>query len=130
MSLQLSDKTKISLGEFVFDHLEGIAASHGISDRFLKLFRIEMSGKLARLSHCIFECVHLPAFGTNRYTIAVRINPAFDTYVTMTAQKWSILQHGACLHRQRRLDHGIRICDENRASDSVPATAPTKRGLR
>jgi len=36
-------------------------------------------------------------------------------------------RHSACSFEQRRLDHGIGVCDENRASDSMLATAPTTR---
>jgi hypothetical protein len=82
-----------------------------------------MSSTLACFSHRIFECVRLPATGTKGFLVAVRINPAFDAYVTFAAQNWLRFGHDACSFEQRRLDHGIRICDENRASDSMLATA-------
>lgn len=124
MSLHLHDETKAALGEMVWRECQRAAAAHCVTEHIVHLFFDEICNGLHRFPLDVFECVTFPAGGTKSNLLAIRIAPAFYGYIAACAENWANfgnIRHDACSFEQRRLDHGIRICDENRASDSMPA---------
>ena len=122
MSLHLHDETKVSLGQMLYRHIKNVAIAKGISKTALKFLCAELSGELASLSDCIFECVRLPATGTKSFLVAVRISSAFDAYVAQAAENW-LLRHGACSLEQRRLTTESESARNELANDPMLATA-------
>lgn len=82
----VSDEPISALWDSLSLKLDELAAPRRLPCGFLEATRRQFLDKFASTSQDIFECVTVPALGTGKHVLSIRISSSFHRYATRAAK--------------------------------------------